>query len=147
MKIALVGEKGVGKTAFITRISSGEFIKAPGNPSKLFNFDIEIERKWVHIEVHEMEKLDSEDYDAVIYMFDKTNLKSLCSLNVNPNLHCVILGNNRDFAVPAVTNGQVRKRVKSNSYWSVSSKSNYNIYAPMEKLLGGKMTYYLHFEN
>lgn len=148
-KIIIVGDTGVGKTAFVSRHLSKDFetnhIKTMGAEVRNINFTTDKGCKKISLWDCAGDKKfrgpgDGYYYgaDAAIIMFDITDNKSYENINtwlkeikyVKPDIPIVICGNKIEYA---------NKKFKFNNfkiqYYDISVKSKYNCEKPIQYLL------------
>ena len=147
--IQLLGDSGVGKTAYISRFVTGHFI-TQHVPTADATYTVKFSKKWYEpsdyfYTFNIFEGESKHQSDGAIIMFDVTNLLSFQSaLNLYTQYHAlyphnpiVIVGNKAEI--------RGRKRKVKNKIWyciasrkipyyDVSAKSNYNTEKPFMML-------------
>jgi len=162
--IALTGDSCVGKSAFMERHKTGEFIKehkimnGSGLNSRMFNLKkifLQTNKGSVTINLAETNFPDIKGIDAYILMFDVTrpetytSIPSTYSKFTNKSAPVVLCGNKVDCPDRKVKCKSItfHREVDQMDYVDLSNKSMYNINLPFEmiirKLMGGD-TYFLH---
>lgn len=148
INIAIVGDKAVGKTAYLTRHLTGEFVKTHHhNPEA--QYTIPIETNQGHVICQVTEGLDDYQHvDGIMVMFDVTNKQSftnsiellqiLCASY--PDIPIVWLGNkvdSRDRKVQWVDINKSKRNISYSNltYYDLSAKSNYNFDKPFLKII------------
>ena len=153
MKIVLVGDSGVGKSAFVKRIRNGYFenkyIPTMGVevfPFKYINNDKTNFILWDTAGQEKYGGLKEGYYNKAfggIVMFDTTNKISYknvpywidCLRKINPNLPIVVCGNKVDIPKYRKVNFEditIQNEYKNVKYFDLSVKSMYNYEKPFE---------------
>jgi len=154
MKISIVGSRGVGKTSFIKRHSTGDFkdynppqfihIEQLSFRTTIGNVNINV---WDYPGTNEIVPSLVTTSDAVFIMFDTTNresyehaLKWLTILRQTYNGFIVVCGNKIDSVKRIVKPSEIHiknkktveqyKMIDNTVYYDISSKSNYNVEKP-----------------
>jgi GTP-binding nuclear protein Ran len=157
-KVILVGDGGVGKTAFVRRHASGEFEKKYIATLGVEVHPIDFNTNYGIIRFNMWDTAGQEKFgglrdgyyilgNAVIAMFDVTNKLSMENTdkwisdvkNVCGDIPVILAGNKVDIADRKISPKQIREKLKSPShnssiYLDISAKSNYNFEKPFLKL-------------
>jgi GTP-binding nuclear protein Ran len=148
INIAIVGDMAVGKTAYLTRHLTGDFVKSHV-PNPGTQYTIPVETNQGHVICQVTEGLD--DYqavDGIMVMFDVTNKVSFNNsielvqvLCVSyPDIPIVWLGNKVDSRDRKVQWKDINKSKRtlpySNlKYYDLSARSNYNFEKPFLRII------------
>lgn len=158
MKVVMIGDGGVGKTTYINRLLTGDFnkryIATVGATSNLISFNTTKGRITFDVvdtagqEILNASQLQYfKDADACFIMFDATSKTTMKSIpdwyskfkNVS-NAQIIILGNKCDSSNIKLTFNKMRNLcVRYGTYFTISSKSNYNYLAPFLQLIKQKL--------
>jgi GTP-binding nuclear protein Ran len=143
IRVAIVGDIAVGKTAYLSRHTKGNFISLHiHNPNTQYQIPFSTNRGSINFSVTESPN-GNQAFDAFIVMFDRTNkqsfnnsvakVHSLCAQY--PNRPIIWLGNKVDRKDREVRYTDINAILKSTKYYNLkyydlSAKSNYNFYKP-----------------
>lgn len=144
MRILIIGDAGVGKTTWLKRLTTGDFIKQYNHTQQstyktniINNTEIEC------IELGGQYKLQHEkipDIDGIVIMFDKgSKLSFLSVMNYYrycqthyPNKKIVLCGNKAELdSKVSYLNIQNTMELFNCSYYDISAKSCYNFDKPL----------------
>jgi GTP-binding nuclear protein Ran len=120
INLCLLGDQGVGKTSFVTRLATGDFKHDTDyHTFKYGNVRFNI--------------VDLNDADCVILMFDVTNQNSYNNLNIDDiTVPVLLVGNKIDHRNRVVLPSQIQFHRQHNlKYFELSARSNYNIDKPL----------------
>ena len=135
IKVALVGDEAVGKTTFITRLITGEFIKEHHHTNSPKKYLLKWNTNYGRITFIVVEATESaDDIDAYLVMFDLTRKETYESVsnyietakNKRDNIPIVVCGNKCDGH--EVYHGHINTTIQN---IDISSKSNYNFDKPL----------------
>lgn len=146
--ILLLGDKKVGKSAYIKRLSTGEFIENYVSDYGLvsdalifetglgkINFNLFILNNDKEVLEKHLSSESYKHYTAVIIMHDLTNPESLINAKLwikdirnNSNLPIVLCGNKFDSL--SAKHLRSLRGLDVNAYYEISAKSNYNFEKP-----------------
>ena len=75
----LVGDRGVGKTSYLQRLTTGHFMQQNQNIEEYFTYDASFNTNYgrKNVSFVELNECDNFDCDGVIFMFDKTKMNTL----------------------------------------------------------------------
>lgn len=158
--ICLIGDRKVGKTSWLERLSTGNFISEYKNSDYFKVYYIEIyfhnnrivnkgykNCHKVIFEIYEMslnQDMIYTKYDAYIFMFDLKNQESYDNIKLyyqehinkdNTNNKYVLLGNKSDIKNRAVKRESITFHVKDNiKYYEISVKNFCNVSKPFQYL-------------
>jgi GTP-binding nuclear protein Ran len=146
--LAIIGDKEVGKSSFISRHTTGEFPKdyiptqnIINNNDIKFNFPLEFRNK-INFNIFDYPGDNQggyENVDCAIIMFDVSNSQTYKNVKLwynsiiqaKPNIPIVIVGNKVDRIDRCVKKTNIRFPKKHNlQYYDVSARSNYNFEKP-----------------
>lgn len=144
LNIGIVGPAGSGKSAFILRWTTGQFIRQhhPVNltcsvniPTTMANFICNL------VETSDLASL--EEMDGFILFFDRSNSESFAAIpeylqtlkDKFPSAPIILCGNKVDIKSREVTPQEIRQVKGDCLYFDFSSKSNYNFEKPLLFLL------------
>ena len=155
-KLVIVGDGGVGKTTFINRHTTGDFIKVYhptlGVKTSKMNFQTDVGNVCFNVfDLAGQEKFsesvpDLKDADCAIIMFDVTSQVSYKNVvnwydtitNACGNIPTVVCGNKVDIRERKVMPRDIDmnfNRTNNIMYYDVSAKSNYNFEKPFLSLI------------
>jgi GTP-binding nuclear protein Ran len=151
-KFLLIGDAGVGKSAYIRRVETGNFERnyypTVGASVHCLRFDTNhgefVCDVWDTAGQEKFNELKSSYYtdaDAAVFFFDVHSRESYKSLQewindfkkVNSTAKCVIVGNKVDVPERKVKASKIN--LHDMKYFDLSSKSNYNFEKPFSTLL------------
>lgn len=139
--IGLFGDSGVGKTTFIERIRTGEFVKThhPTESAVKYTLKFNTTQGLISFNLIENPTVEMVDkLDITFLMFDASSLETFNHLskfyqdfhNIKPDLPVIQIGTKIDLP-RKVSNKMILKTIsRCNHYFDVSSKSGYNIEKP-----------------
>ncbi len=144
VSIAFVGDCGVGKSAFLHRHATGEFLlrHVPTVEAAETSLSFVTTAGKIHTKITEYPAGDSVVYSnhtAFVIMFDVTSPESYESvpkyyksiIDTTPNAHVVLCGNKVDAKERKVVPNKIRFHMGRNiKYYDISAKSNYNFEKP-----------------
>ena len=144
--IAIVGAHGVGKSTYVERHLTGEFVKqynAFDNITATIEYNTNMGYVYTHTCTSATPDIITDDTDAVMVMFDVTNrltykyaISVLESVLLNhPGLPVVLVGNKVDVRTRQVQAKDIKDWSKRVQYYDFSAKSNYNFDRPILHLL------------
>lgn len=141
--VAIVGDAGVGKTSYIERLSSGNFIDK-------YNKTSECEVKSIKFNSTGQNSTNGNDNvcfniwdcpgDGVVIMFDLQNEKSYADVdmwynkvsNICGDIPITLCGNKCDLLLRNIQPNEINYHRKKNiKYFDLSAKSNYNFDKPI----------------
>jgi len=152
--LLIVGDKGVDKSAYLQRCSTGDF------KTELF-YDIKTVltfNTWNHFtktttdkiifyitEISNPDLLPMEEIDAVIIMFSRQDSKSLENVpnwiekitNTYDTPNMVLCGNKNDILPILVEDSKIIEMKGTMKYYDISAKSMYNWEHPFQHLIRG----------
>jgi GTP-binding nuclear protein Ran len=145
--VLLIGDRRVGKTTFINRHLTFQFIKeyTPSNNITVYRLNFNTNYGPICLKVIDYPEAIpfnyTVDFEAVIIMFDLTSKSSYNNIiprldrlrNTLPMGNIVICGNKIDILHREVLPRDID--VKPQKYYDVSAKSNYQFYKPFLYLL------------
>lgn len=140
MKIAIIGDPGVGKSTYLTRWLTGDFLNDPSTNNISGNFEINTSKGMKSIRIEEVNTFHELDgLDGAILMFSLTDSKSLDQIHEYLGqiaIPVVVCGNKFDLMYHS--NKKFNQiKTKRNKYL-ISAKSNYNYEKPFLELLRTK---------
>jgi GTP-binding nuclear protein Ran len=153
LKVLLVGDHNVGKSSYINRCVTGDFNNRK-NGQSINNMIINTNKGDFCLNIYKISEqkhiteLKNIKIDAVIYMFDTTNEKSLNSIDkwieeVNKydgSLPSILVGNKFDIVNIKNTEKLYKNIIKiirkhNILYYNISAKTNYNFEKPYLNIL------------
>lgn len=148
---ALFGDYKVGKTAFIVRHQTGEFIKHHKSVDGISLRLLDLNTSKGKIQLTITENCVNEDCEGIMVMFDVTNKDSFrYSVQVVekfnqmcPNIPIILMGNKVDVIMRTVLNRDIEERIKAKdlniiAYTEMSVASMYSLDIPFQELLAHK---------
>ena len=132
----LVGDRGVGKTSYLQRLTTGHFMQQNQNIEEYFTYDASFNTNYgrKNVSFVELNECDNFDCDGVIFMFDKTKMNTLNNIEKIMEEHSqyidnfVLCGNKSDLKnYPNIS--------KKNNYYDISVRSLNNFEKPILSLL------------
>ena len=147
-RVLMIGAGGVGKTAYLTRITTAECIPkyTPTAPVKLTDYQTVVEQcigknSYVRFEVFESLNYIDGEWDAIIGMFDRTDRGSFDYLaeqikQFPSGVPVVYVGNKVDKKEMFMDGIAFRNLIdgafnlKTSMYFDLSAKSNFNFEKP-----------------
>jgi len=153
----LVGAAGVGKTSYLHRLTTGNFLQPQQysnqinnqinnqniEPGLIYdaNFDTNYGRK--HITFVELNNINNLDCNGIIFMFDKTNMNTLNTVSrlmENHSSHInnfVLCGNKSDLRNTQLSLENYLPNIQNRriNYYDISVNSLYNFEKPIISLL------------
>jgi len=136
-KIAILGDRNVGKSTFVARHATGHFLEADALSVDSYKVNINTNYGRVCLEF----KPDVTKADAAIFMFDLTSPKTMTSIKERlPGLSdtfFVVCGNKSDSSRRVVTSKVFRTNFieLQMPLFEISAKSNYNYDKPFLVIL------------
>lgn len=159
INVAFVGDGNVGKTVFLTRHSTGDFITVyePSTDTKIVKIPFYTNEGVVTFNCRALNTMDKsyENMDAFVVMFDLTNkstydhvddyVKEIQSLD--KDVPIILCGNKCDLKNREVFAKNITKHrdLNLNAYFDISAKSNYNFEKPFLSILRELMGEHVHF--
>lgn len=163
IKIALLGDDNVGKTAYIHRHITGEFIKKHNSTPDDFQHVLKFSSNYgiISTEIWENPTKNRTEFDAIIVMFDVTDKMSFGEatfqvesiLDGKPETNIILCGNKVDIRKRSVFIKDICKqknRLEKEfgvdiQYFDLSAKSNYNFEKPFlrifQRILGNNFKF------
>ena len=150
INIIVVGECGVGKSSFITRVCTGQGVYNHIPTRSIVKSCVDLFSKKIFlIEVPKGQLNDITNIDGIILFFDLNSVSKnkdwvqLLRLRYGNNVPIVLCRNKTDdnYQTKGYCKGQKRdalciSRVLTDYYLELSSKSRYNLHKPIEFILG-----------
>lgn len=138
-KILIIGASGVGKTAMLKRIITGEWTKEHVASSEGESYTLTLGVRYLNFEcTNKIQNLDA--YDGVIWMFDLTNPDSFEFIreNYKPSGNDVIVANKYDLLEEYDVSSELKYHQFCSehglSFCLTSYKSCFNFDKPFSKL-------------
>ena len=143
--IAFIGDSKVGKTTFITRHHTGEFMAeyCPSMEIKVYPLSFDTSEGRILLNCWDGKVPEEEEVDAVVAMFDVTNRLSYENVEglirgLNVSVPIILCGNKVDCCRDRQIHPQkinLHRELKLNAYYDISARSNYNFEKPFLKLI------------
>ena len=143
----LVGDRGVGKTSYLQRLTTGHFMQQNQNIEECFTYDASFNTNYgrKNVSFVELNECDNFDCDGVIFMFDKTKMNTLNNIEKIMEEHSqyidnfVLCGNKSDLKNQCLSSDSDFKNYpnipKKKNYYDISVRSLNNFEKPILSLL------------
>lgn len=135
-KFKIIGDNGVGKTTFITRLKTGAFSQLPVDNQEI---------DWENGDKIQVTTNQNDHSDGVILMFDVHNPDSFDLLEpyFNSDKPTVLVGNKIDIKITGEHENrwyvkkwrQLQNGGTNMKFYEISAKSNYNFEKPFNSLI------------
>ena len=146
-KILIVGDGNVGKTSYINKIITGKLNESHDLGDKEAKFNTNTGKKIIlklidnDYNIKILESIEKSDkFDFIIIMFDFENKSSYDNISnlynfvvkMTENNSILLVGNKCETRHPEIFQIDINFHLKKNiDYYSISTKSNYNIEKPI----------------